>query len=267
MLDNNSTQVAVTVVFGEHIEKLDLTFTSFLLNQHLELHAFILGDKLPNNIVPRITYHLKDFDSTYSNPIRDADFRRWEFIDELKADYAIVVDGLDVLCLQPIPELPNLLRGAAVGACMEHPSGRYLDGKIYCGNFLNAGVTIWNIQKSRQIRNDIIRHGRVRYRNNVDDQLSLNEVIYAKYLDELIILPCVYNYRAYYRRHKWGWPTCQNFDGVRIYHHDEWRKAKCCVPVKAHPPMVKLKPDRGPIGNWKQLLRRLSQRLKPHRIR
>lgn len=256
-------QVCITVVFGEHAEWLDRTFISFAQNKFLELHAFILGRELPKHRLPEVTYHLKEPDLSWSNPIRDADFRRWLFIDELNADYALVVDGCDVLCVQPIPEIPDLLKGAWLAAVCEHPSSRYVEG-VYIGNFVNAGVTFWNVKASRQLREEVIARGRLRFRNYVDDQLCLNEVVFAHYLDKLTILPCIYNYRAYLNRRVRGWPTTKTLDGVRIYHHDEIEQAKKQLPIRPNPPLVPLKTDAGPVGKWTQTLRRTRQRLKPH---
>lgn len=254
-------QVAVTVVFGSHAERLDETFISFAKNPFLELHAFIIGNALPKKQIPGIVYHLKSPDPSFSHPIRDADYRRWEFIDELDADYAIVVDGCDVYCLQPIPQIPELLRGAWLGAVPEHKCGRYLEGGIYTGNFINAGVTFWDVKASKPLRYEVIARGRTRFRNYVDDQLSLNEVVYAKYLDKLILLPCIYNYRAYYKRKVWGWPTTNSFDGVKIYHNDEWQKALSALPIAPNPPLIPLKPDNGPIPRWLQIIRCITRRI------
>lgn len=267
MNPDRKRQAVVTVVFGSHAERLDETFISFAKNTFLELHAFVLGTELPRKRVPGITYHLRAPDPSFSHPIRDADYRRWYFIDELGIDYALVVDGCDVFCLRPIPEIPVLLKGAWLGAAMEHPGGRYLEGKIYDGNFVNAGVTFWDVRASKPLREEVIARGRMRFRNYVDDQLSLNEIVFAKYLDKLMLLPCVYNYRAYYRRRVRGWPTTNTFDGVYIYHHDEWYKARDCLPVAPNPPLAELKKDDGPLPMWRQYLRRLQQRLKPHLIR
>jgi hypothetical protein len=256
-------QVCVTTVFGAHAERLDHTFISFAQHPFLELHAFVLGRQLPRRQLPGITYHLKEPDSTWSHPIRDADFRRWLFIDELDADYALVVDGCDVLCLQPIPEIPELLKGGWLGAVCEHPSGRYVEG-VYIGNFVNAGVTFWDIKASKNLREEVVARGRTRFRNYVDDQLCLNEVVFAKYLDKLTILPCIYNYRAYLNRRVRGWPTTNRLDGVRIYHHDEAERAKRLLPVGRNPPLVPLESDEKPLSRWECFLRRLKQRFKPH---
>lgn len=256
-------QVVVTVVYGTHTELLDRTFTSFAQNPFLELHAFVLGTALPNKRLPGITYHLRAPDLSFSHPMRDADFRRWLFIDELDADYALVVDGCDVLCLQPIPELPALLKGGWLAATCEHPNGRYVEG-TYIGNFFNAGVTFWDIKASRPLREQVVSRGRVRLRNHVDDQLCLNEVVFAQYLDKLTLLPCTYNYRAFIGRRVPGWPTTDNFDGVRIYHHDDCLAAKAFLPVAPHPRLTLLCPDAGPLPPWMQFWRRVRQRLKPH---
>jgi hypothetical protein len=258
-------QAAVTVVYGTHAERLDETFTSFAQNPFLELHAFILGERLPRHQVPGIQYHLRAPDPAYSHPIRDADFRRWLLIEELGVDYALVVDGCDVLCLRPIPELPRLLRGGWVAAANEHPGGRYLDRGLYTGNYVNAGVTVWDVAASRPLREAVVSRGRIRLRNLVDDQLCLNEILFARYLDQLTLLPFVYNYRAYWNVKRRGWPTTRSLDGVRIYHHDDCRKAKG-VPIRAHPDLPPLEPDSGPLGPNRLFWRRLRQRLKPHLI-
>ncbi len=256
-------QACVTVVYGSHAERLDRTFTSFAQNSFLELHAFVLGESLPNRRFPGITYHLRPTEPAWSHPMRDADFRRWVLIDELGVDYALVVDGCDVLCMQPIPELPELLRGGWLAAVCEHPNGRYIEG-IYVGSFVNAGVTFWDVRASKPLRDQVVARGRVRFRNYVDDQLCLNELVFARYLDRLTLLPCTYNYRAFLGRRVSGWPSTDSLDGVRIYHHDEIERAKTQLPVRPNPPLVPLVPDSGPVGRQVQFLRRLRQRLKPH---
>lgn len=256
-------QACVTVVYGSHAERLDRTFTSFARNPFLELHAFVLGRSLPERRLPGITYHLRPPDPSWSHPMRDADFRRWQLIDELEVDYALVIDGCDVLCMLPIPEIPALLKGGWLAATSEHPNGRYVEG-VYIGNFVNAGVTFWDVRASKPLRDEVMARGRLRFRNYVDDQLCLNEVVYARYLDRLTLLPCVYNYRAYLHRRVRGWPSTDTFDGVRIYHHDEIEKAKALLPVNTTPPLSSLAPEAGPIGPAMQFWRRFRQRLKPH---
>lgn len=262
-----SEQIVATVVYGSHAEQLDRTFTSFAQNPFFKLHAFVLGEHLPVNRCSEVTYHLREPDPSFSHPMRDADYRRWILIDELDVDYALVVDGLDVLCLQPIPEIPTLLKGGAVGAVVEHFGSRYVAGGVYTGNFVNAGVTFWNIASSREIRREVLERGKTRFRNYVDDQLSLNEILYAGYLDSLTLLPCVYNYRAYINRSVRGYPRVDNMDGVKIYHHDECLKAKSLRPLRSNPRLEPLVRDAQPLGMFRQFLRRVEQRLKPHVIR
>ena len=253
-------QAVATTVFGSHAERLEETFTSFARNPFLELHAFVIGDRLPSRRAPGVTYHLEAPDPAYITPIRDADYRRWLFIDQLEVDYAMVVDGVDVLCLQDLPPLPQLLRGAAVAAVVEHAGGRWLEGGIYTSSFLNAGVTVWNLEQSAPIRHKIANRGLTRYRNDVDDQLALNEVLHGGHLDELTILPTIYNYRVYARTRKFGWATTGRFDGVRIYHTDDCRHVLSTGPYAPTPPLTELEPDRVPASPWLQRWRRLRQR-------
>ncbi|MBK9137941.1 MAG: hypothetical protein IPM17_04155 [Verrucomicrobia bacterium] len=254
-------QAVVTVVYGSHAERLDYTFTSFHRNPHLELHAFVIGDRLPANQVAGVRYHLRAPDRSFSHPMRDADFRRWCFIDELEVEYAVVVDGMDVLCLRPIPPLPELLRGGAFAGCVEHDGGRRLGGGLYTSNFLNAGVTFWNIAASRAMRQEIETRGRTRYRNLVDDQLALNEVIHTRYFDHITLLPCHYNYRGSLGPRPAGWPRTSSLDGVRIYHNRHWiEEAKRRVPTADRPPLSVLPPDAGPLNAWQQRWRRFVTR-------
>lgn len=263
-----SAQVAVTVASGGHAERLDKTFTSFRQNPFLELHAFIIGERLPERRVPGIVYHLERPDPAFGHPMRDLYYRRFLFLDQLEVDYAVVVDNSDVLCLRPIPEIPRLLRGAALGACVEHAGARYLAGQGYTSNYLNAGVTFWDVRASRAIREQIVRRGRARFRS-VEDQLSLNEVVNTLYYDELAILPCQYNYRALLAPRKYpGWPTVDGLDGVLIYHC-----ALCVEAAKQRPAfrptaiLPELVPDAAPPSAWRQFWRRLAHRfLDRHRV-
>lgn len=250
-------QVVVTVVYGTHAERLDYTFSSFAQNPHLELHAFVLGDRLPRNQVPGIRYHLRAPDPAFSHPMRDADYRRWVFLDELEADYALVVDGLDVLCLRTLPPLPNLLRGACFAGCVEHRGGRHLGGGVYTSNFLNAGVTFWDVRASVALRHEVEQRGRTRFRNLVDDQLALNEVIHARFFDHITILPCHYNYRGSLGPRPRGWPRTPHLDGVRIYHNRHWiEAARRLAPTPDHAALSPLTPDSGPLTPWRQRWRR-----------
>ncbi|HNU99161.1 MAG TPA: hypothetical protein PKK20_04415 [Verrucomicrobiota bacterium] len=257
-----SRQAVVTVASGQHTEILDRTFTSFGQNPFLELHAFILGERLPQRQLPGIVYHLREPDPTYQHFLREIYYRRFALIDELDCDYALIVDNHDVLCLQPIPEIPALLRGAAVGACVEHAGGKYIAGQGYTSSYVNAGVTFWNIAASRRIRADVVARGRARFRS-IEDQLTLNEVVHTRYYDDLILLPCQYNYRPCLAPTRVrGWPTVSHLDGVRIYHNvyslDAARKL---IPVAARAALETLPPDGRALTPFQRFRRRVQHRL------
>jgi hypothetical protein len=262
---NLSRQAVVTVAFGAFAERLDRTFLSFAQNPFLELHAFIVGDRLPEKQFPGITYHLRPPDPAFSHPLRDAVYRRWLFIDEIDVDYALVVDNNDVLCLQPLPEIPALLRGAAFGASVEHSGSRYLPGQGYTSAYINCGVTFWNVAASRQMRQEIVDRGRAYFRN-IDDQRSINEVIHTRYFNEMIILPTQYNYRAFISptvHHRW--PTVANLNGVMIYHNSACiEAAKKMLPVKPRAELSPFPQDPAPLTARQQRWRRIQERLKPH---
>lgn len=266
-MSKRSKQVVVTVAFGANAEKLDWTFLSFAQNPFLELHAFIIGDRLPERRIPQINYHLRPPDRSFSHPLRDAVYRRWLFIDELDAEFALVVDNGDVLCMQRLPELPTILRGASFGASVEHLGGRYLAGQGYTSSYINCGVTFWHIPSTREMRNEIITRGRAFFRN-IDDQVSINEIIQTKYFDQMILLPCQYNYRALLQRRYWGWPTVDHLDGVMIYHCSRCTaEAKTLIPVKAKAVLPDLPQDPTPRTPRQQFWRRVQQRLKPHIVK
>jgi len=255
-------EAVVTVVYGTHAERLDYTFSSFAQNPHLELHAFVLADRLPRNQVPGIRYHLRAPDPAFSHPMRDADYRRWVFLDELEADYALVVDGLDVLCLQPLPRIPDLLRGYWLGACVEHAGNRMLRGHLYTANFLNAGVTFWDVRKSISLRKEIVQIGRRRFRNLQDDQITLNELVHTRYFENLIILPCQYNYRALLKRRYPGWPTVSSLDSVKIYHsYLGIENAKRHQPFLPYIQLPELQADKKHISALLRWLRRINERI------
>jgi lipopolysaccharide biosynthesis glycosyltransferase len=255
-------QAAVTVASGPHAEKLDRTFTSFAQNPFLELHAFIIGDRLPERQLPGITYHLEKPDPSFSHPMREIYYRRMVLIDKLDVEFAVVMDNHDVLCLQSIPELPTLLRGAAFGACVEHRGGRYILGQGYTGAYFNAGVTYWNIPASRRLREAYYERGRSRYRS-VEDQLTLNEVVHALFYDDTIILPCQYNYRPCLAPvKKRDWPTVTHLDGVKVYHNIfSLEQARKLIPVKSQAELEPLPVDPGPLTSRQQFWRRLHHRL------
>ncbi len=257
-------QVAVTVASGPPAEKLDYTFTSFAQNPFLELHAFIVDTRLPERRLPGVTYHLKAPDPAFSHPMRDLYYRRWSFLDELDAEFALVVDNGDVLCLQPMPEIPALLRGAAVAAAVEHEGGRYLAGQKYVSCYLNAGVTFWDVPASREIRRQIVARGRARFRS-VEDQLTLNEVLHTLYWDQLVILPSQFNYRADLDHGRRGWPVVDSLDGVVIYHNPFGiATAKELRPVKPRAVLSELEADTRPLTRREQFWRQMAHRREPH---
>lgn len=258
----------VTLAMGEAIENLDHTFSSFTKCSNVELHVFVIGKRLPQHRIPRVEYHLLAPSPDFSHPLREIYFRRMEVLDSLGVDYALTVDSYDALCLQPLPPFEQLLGNAHVAACVEHIGCRYILGQEYTANFLNGGVFLWDVPRSRDIRAEIVQRGRDHFRTIADDQFCLNEVIQTKYYDRLRILPCQYNYRAYlkdtYKSKRRGWPTVTHLDGVVIYHN-----ATCIPAVKKLPPfkscatLPPLPVDGRPRTPYEQFWRRFRNRLKP----
>jgi len=257
-------QVVATIATGPFAERLDKTFTSFAQNKFLELHAFIIGEKLPMRQLSSVVYHLFKGDPGFMDEMREAYYRRLLFLDELDADFALLVDNSDVLCLQPLPELPAILRGAAVGASPEHRGSRYIAGQGWTGCYLNAGVTFWDIPASREMRNEIVARGRTRFRS-VEDQLTLNEVIHTSHYEKLIVLPSQYNFRAHYRFRERGWPTVDSLDGVLIYHNAACvEEAKKLISTKPHAELPPLVPDQGSLTKSQKFWRKVQLRREPH---
>jgi hypothetical protein len=259
----------VTVAFGHSTEHLDHTFLSFAeKNPGVPLHAFVIGDTLPQQRLPQITYHLVTPVNDFSHPLREVYFRRHELIDQLDVEFALVVDSYDVLCLQPLPAFPEIVSGFAMAATTEHMGSRYLLGQGYTSNFLNGGVTFWNVPKSREIRTEIRERGRSHFRLPADDQMVINEVVQTKYFDQLRILPCQFNYRAYLNRKQRGWPTVMHLDGVFIYHNAScMEEAKKLGPVKSRAELPPLTDDAAPLNEKQQFWRRLRQRFVRHIIK
>lgn len=256
--------VIVTVAFGRSTEHLDYTFTSFAKhNPGVPLHAFIIGRELPKRRLDGITYHLVEPAPDFSDPLREIYFRRLELIDQLDADFALVVDSYDVLCLQPLPPFERLLGGCDVAGCVEHMGARYVLGQGYTSNFLNGGVFFWNVPGSRDIRREIVERGRSHFRTVADDQHCINEVLQTRFYDRLRILPCQYNYRAYLNRRQRGWPTVTHLDGVLIYHNATCMdEAKKLPPVKAKAALPELPKDGRPLNEQEKFWRKLCLRLK-----
>lgn len=260
-----SRQAVATMVFGSHAERLDETFTSFALNPFLELHAFILGDRLPDRRAPGVSYHLIPPENTFSLLYREANYRRWEVIDQLDVDHVLVVDGIDVLCLQPIPELPAVLNGSQMAAAVEHAGGRFMFGPQYTATYLNAGVSFWDLRATRDIRAEILKRGRTRFRSKSDDQHTFNEVLHHHY-DRLRVLTYHFNCRGVLERRIRGWPTVTQLDGVLIYHTDDVARAKRMLPVPPRTELPALDPDAGPLTPREQFWRNVRNRLQPHQI-
>lgn len=254
------------MVFGSHAERLDETFTSFAINPLLELHAFILGEALPSKRAPGVTYHLIKPENTFSLIYREANYRRWEVFDQLDVDHVLVVDGIDVLCLQPIPGLPEVLNGSRVAAAVEHAGGRFMFGPQYTATYLNAGVSFWDVKATRDIRAEILKRGRTRFRSKSDDQLTFNEVLHQHY-DRLRVLTYHYNCRGVLQRRVRRWPTITQLDGVLIYHTDDVAIAKSMQPVKPRTELPPLAPDAGPLTPREQFWRNVRNRLQPHEVK
>jgi hypothetical protein len=260
----------VTVAYGHSTERLDYTFLSFAeKNPALTLHAFIIGERLPERRLPQITYHLVEPVPDFSHPLREIYFRRMLLVDRLAVDYALVVDSYDVLCLQPLPPFEQLLGDAALGAVTEHLGARYVMGQGYTANFLNCGVVWWNVPASRAIREEIVARGRSCFRTVADDQFCLNEVVQTKFYDRLRLLPCQYNYRCHIAPVKQrGIATVEHLDGVIIYHNATCMDAaKRMLPVKPRAPLPGLESDPGPLTPREQFVRRVKNRLKPHIVK
>ena len=254
----------VTVAFGHSTEHLDHTFLSFAQkNPGVPLHAFIIGNKLPERRLPEITYHLVAPVPDFSHPLREVYFRRHELIGALEVEFALIVDSYDVLCLQPLPAFDKVLAGFDMAAATEHMGSRFIQGQGYTANFLNGGVTWWNVPKSADIRAEIGARGRTHFRTVADDQFVINEVVQTKYFDRVRILPSQYNFRPHYLQKHRGWPTVESLDGVVIYHNATCMKEakQAAASVKARATLPPLPVDARPLTEREQFWRRLRQRL------
>ena len=271
---SSGTSAIVTTAFGHSTERLDYTFLSFAeKNPGIPLHAFILGTRLPERKFPQITYHLIAPIPDFSHPLREVYFRRHELIDRLDVEFVLVVDSFDVLCLQPLPPFEKILAGFDMAAATEHMGSRYILGQGYTSNFLNGGVTFWNVPRSRDIRGEIIERGKTRFRQEADDQLVINEIVQTRYFDRLRILPCQFNFRPFFRRtlgqrlqHP-GWPTVAQLDGVYIYHNlTSMDLVKALPASRSRATLPALNADPKPLrGKWVRRFRKLQQRIAPGR--
>ena len=266
-------QVIITTVFGSGAEQLGATFGTFAVQPDAELHAFVIGASLPSNRVPKIQYHLVEPDPRFVSVRRNALFRRWLLPDQLDAEYALVVDGTDVLCVRPLPPFESLLRGASLAACTEWGGPVPIPGQGYTSTYLNAGITFWHLPSSKEMRAEIAERGRRHYRGPFDDQTALNEVMLTRYFDNLVILSSQFNWRAFYKRGYRTWqtgfrpyPRVDSLDGVYLYHNQRCL-AEVLQTLKLETPAAKaslpsLPQDSHPLSNWALFLRRLLHRLR-----
>jgi hypothetical protein len=266
-------QVIITTVFGSGAEQLGTTFNTFTVQPNTELHAFVIGSVLPSNRLPQIQYHLVKPDSCFVSVRRNALFQRWLLADQLDAEYALVVDGTDVICLRPLPSFEELLRGAALAACTEWGGPVAIPGQGYTSTYMNAGITFWHLPSSKEMRAEIAERGRRHYRGPFDDQTALNEVMLTRYFDKMVILSSQFNWRAFYKRgyRTWqnGWrayPRVDSLDGVYLYHNQrclgEVLQAIRTVSPAVRAELPALPQDNHPLSGWTLFSRRLLHRLR-----
>lgn len=265
-------QVIVTTLFGSGVGQFATTFPTFAKIPNAELHAFVFGPALPAGLPSGIHYHLVKPDPRFVSVRRDALFRRWTLPDTLGAEYALVVDGTDVLCVRSLPSFETLLRGASFAAATEWGGPMPIRGQGYTSNYLNAGVTFWHLPSSKDMRAEIVARGRSHYRGPFDDQTVLNEVMLTKYFERMVILPSQFNWRAFYQagyrswRNAWrSWPRLDSLDGVYLYHNN-YCLQQVLQTMKAAPPgqtagLEMLPEDRHPLSRWEKFWRRAKLRL------
>lgn len=264
-------QVIVTTAFGSGVNRLKETFTSFLKLQDTELHVFVYGSSLPDALVPGLKYHLVKPDPRFVTTRRDALFRRWTWPDTLDAEFALVVDGTDVVCLRELPRFERILRGASVAGAPEWWPPMKIEGQGFTGAYINGGVTFWHLPSSKMIREEIVARGRERFRGEYDDQTVLNEVVHTKYFDQLVLLPSQYNWRALYKKdfrgwqHQWrAWPRKDNLDGVYLYHNNNAVREVVRDFEDSEPKPFSELPtypqDQLPLSRWEMFKRKLTHR-------
>lgn len=263
-----SQQVIATTVFGPVAESIAKTFASFTKVANAELHVFVFNDTLPQNKHPLMRYHLVQHDPALVSVRRDALFRRWTLPDLLDAEYAMVVDGTDAICLHPLPGFEDLLAGRSVAAAAEWGPPVRLMGQGFTGSYLNAGMSLWHLPSSREIRQAILERGKAHYRGPFDDQMAFNEVVQTSYFERLTILPPQYNWRALYKKNFRGWqhnfrnwPRVDSLDGVQIYHNqhcvDNVLAAISSASPRFHAQLPELPRDQRPLTSRELLWRRL----------
>jgi len=264
-------QVVVTTVFGPIAETLDRTFGTFEKIPEAELHVFVYGDALPQNRLATAQYHLVRHDPEFVSVRRDALFRRWTLPDSLGADYALVVDAGDAVCVRPLPRFSELLRGGSFAGSPEWVRPMRILGQGFTSTYINAGVTFWNLPKSAKIRTEVANRGRTHYRGPFDDQTVLNEVLNTLYFEEMTVLPSQFNWRAYYKRsyiswksHFRFWPRVDSLDGVYIYHNQHCHALVADEIQGRQPPERAVLPilpkDEHPLSAWTLFWRRLVHR-------
>jgi hypothetical protein len=266
-------QVIITTVFGSGAEQLGSTFSTFASQPDAELHVFVIGSSLPVTRLPRMEYHLVESDSRFVSVRRNALFRRWVFPDLLDAEYALVVDGTDVICVRPLPPFSELLRGASLAACTEWGGPVAIPGQGYTSTYLNAGISLWHLPSSKAMRAEIVERGRRHYRGPFDDQTALNEVMLTSYFDRMVILGSQYNWRAFYgknyRTWRTGWrsyPRVDSLDGIYMYHNqrclNEVLECMKKAPPENRAPLPSLPEDEHPLSGWSLFSRRLLHHLR-----
>jgi hypothetical protein len=266
-----SRQVIITTVFGPKAESIAKTFASFLKVPDAELHVFVYNQELPHDRHPKLQYHLVQHDPAFTSIRRDALFRRWTLPDQLDAEYALVVDGTDAICIHPLPAFQQILRGACLAAATEWVPPIRILGQGFTSTYLNAGVTFWHLPGSSKIRHEVAARGRAHYRGPFDDQTVLNEVVQTSYFDQLAILPSQFNWRALYRKnfrswhhHFRNWPRVDSLDGVFIYHNqhcvDEVLSALESQQPAARAKLPNLPADTQPLSPSTLFWRRLVHR-------
>jgi len=261
----------MTTVFGPQAETIEKTFASFLKVANTELHVFVYNPELPRHRHPSLNYHLVKPDPDFTSVRRDALFRRWTLPDRLGAEFALVVDGTDAICLQPLGRFADLLRGGSVAGAPEWGPPVRIMGQGFTSAYLNAGVTFWHLPSSKEIRTEIELRGRAHYRGPFDDQTALNEVVHTRYFNKLTILPPQYNWRALYRKNfrSWhhnfrNWPRVDSLAGVQIYHNQHSVDAVLAAAAERSPEakaaLPALPQDKKPLSPSQLTWRRLAHR-------